>query len=164
MLNYTEEFLEVAEPIINHTEYQRMKNIRHHDESVYEHCLNTAVIAYRISKKLNLDYVSIIRGSLLHDFFLYKFKRGKGLKIVTAPFKHAKNHPVHALNNARNHFVLNNKEQDIIKNHMFPFGFPKSKESWIVTLVDKTIAIVEYSKRFKNYSKRKCKLLFEEMA
>lgn len=162
MIKYTEEFIEIAEPIINHAEYQRMKHIRHHNESVYEHCFNTAVIAYKIAKKLNLDHVSIVRGSLLHDFYLYKFRRGRGFNILTAPFKHAKCHPVKALDNALNHFELNCKEQDIIKNHMFPFGLPRSMESWIVSFVDKTIAVIEYSARFKNYSIQKYKLFFEE--
>lgn len=160
---YDEEFMAIAEPIINHKIYGQMKHIRHHNESVYEHCIDTAYASFRIAKKMKLDYISITRGCLLHDFYLYKFKRGKGIRFFSAPFLHAKNHPLIALENALEYFILNRKEQDIIKNHMFPIGFPRSKEAWIVTLVDKFLAVYEYSLRAKVVTMNKYKLLFNQI-
>ena len=37
---------------------------------------------------------------------------------------------------------------------MFPFGVPKSKEAWIVSYVDKYIAVFEYSSNFKKIIQR----------
>lgn len=160
MKKYNEEFLSIAQPIINHETYDKMKYIKHHNESVYEHCMDTAYVAYRISKKMGMDYVATTRGSLLHDFYLYKFKKGKGLQFFSAPLRHARNHPLVALENAGKYFELNHKEKDIIKNHMFPIGMPRSGEAWIVTFVDKFLAVHEYSTRVKNmrFSKREVEL------
>lgn len=74
-LKYDEFFLSIAEPIIEHEKYQQMKQIPHHNGTVFDHCLGVAYYAYKIAYKLNLDTVSIIRGALLHDFYLYKFKK-----------------------------------------------------------------------------------------
>lgn len=149
----------IAKPIITHDSYQQMKEIQHHNESVYEHCLDTAYVSYKIAKKLKLDHVSITRGCLLHDFYLYKFKKGEGIKLFTEPFKHMKNHPLIALKNAAQHFELNEKEKDIIKNHMFPVGIPRSAEAWVVSFVDKFLALAEYSIRAKRTTVQQYKLL-----
>lgn len=162
MERYCKEFISIAEPIITHEEYQKMKYIKHHNESVYEHCLDTAYASFKIAKKIGLDHISITRGCLLHDFFLYKFKKGTGLRFFSAPFLHAKNHPLIALENALQHFVLNHKEKDIIKNHMFPVGIPRCKEAWVVTFVDKFLAIYEYSIRAKNITVNKYKVLMNQ--
>lgn len=162
MKTYDEEFMAIAEPIINHDMYGQMKLIRHHHESVYEHCMDTAYASYRIAKKMKLDHTSITRGCLLHDFYLYKFKKGKGIRFFSAPFLHARKHPLIALENALAHFVLNHKERDIIKNHMFPVGLPRSKEAWIVTFVDKFLAVYEYSLRAKIVTVNKYKLLLKQ--
>lgn len=159
MQKFNAEFYAIAKPIINHDAYILMKDIRHHNESVYEHCLDTAYISYKISKKLGLDYVSATRGCLLHDFYLYKFEKGKGFRFFTKPLIHAKNHPLVALKNALEHFELNHKEQNIIKSHMFPVGMPKSREAWVVTFVDKFLAVYEYGLRAINATFEKYKLL-----
>ena len=54
-------------------------------------------------------------------------------------------HPEKAVSNALSEFNVNEKEQDIIKCHMFPLNIniPKYKESWIVSLYDKKAAIIE---------------------
>jgi len=146
---YSREFALLARDIVTHEEYKKMKDIRHHHESVYKHSLVTAYVSYKVAKKLNWDYVSITRGCLLHDFYLYKFERGRGIKVLSKPFVHMRNHPLIALENALKHFTLNSKEKNIIKSHMFPVGLPKSKEAWIVTIVDKFSATIEYSIRAK---------------
>lgn len=155
MLYIDNRFMEVALPIIEHEEYQKMKDIKHHNESVYDHSVKVAFYAYRIAYKRGLDWESTIRGALLHDFFLYKFKKSLSFQLITDSIKHAINHPKIALTNASRHFVLNDKERNIIKGHMFPFGAPKSKEAWIVSFVDKYIAIFEYSENFIRMMYRK---------
>lgn len=147
--------MEVALPIIEHVEYQPMKHIKHHDESVFDHSIKVAYYSYQLAYKYNLDWESTIRGALLHDFFLYKFKKSFSLRIITDSIKHALAHPIIAFENASKYFNLNKKEENIIKGHMFPFGFPKSKEAWIVSFVDKYIAIFEYSSNFKKMALKK---------
>jgi uncharacterized protein len=147
--------MEVALPIIEHVEYQPMKHIKHHDESVFDHSIKVAYYSYQLAYKYNLDWESTIRGALLHDFFLYIFKKSFSLRIITDSIKHALAHPIIAFENASKYFNLNKKEENIIKGHMFPFGFPKSKEAWIVSFVDKYIAIFEYSSNFKKMALKK---------
>jgi uncharacterized protein len=146
--------MEVARPIIEHKEYQQMRQIKHHDESVFDHSVKVAFYAYQMALKHNLDWESTIRGALLHDFFLYKFKKCKSLRIITDSIKHAIAHPIIAFENANKFFDLNEKEENIIKAHMFPFGLPKSKEAWIVSYVDKYIATFEYASNFKKIANR----------
>ena len=155
MLYFDNRFMEIALPIIEHEEYQQMKNIKHHDESVYDHSVKVAYFAYKMAYKRGLDWESTIRGALLHDFFLYKFKKCFSLRIITDSIKHAISHPLVAFENASKYFNLNKKEENIIKGHMFPFGVPKSKEAWIVSFVDKYIAVFEYSSNFKKMMLRK---------
>ncbi|HHZ02064.1 MAG TPA: HD domain-containing protein [Tissierellia bacterium] len=155
MLYLDNRFMEVALPIIEHVEYQPMKHIKHHDESVFDHSIKVAYYSYQLAYKYNLDWESTIRGALLHDFFLYKFKKSFSLRIITDSIKHALAHPIIAFENASKYFNLNKKEENIIKGHMFPFGFPKSKEAWIVSFVDKYIAIFEYSSNFKKMALKK---------
>lgn len=145
-------FMEVAIPIIEHEEYQILKKIKHHCGSVYEHSLNVAYSSYLLSYKNNLDWESTIRGALLHDFFLYKFNKSLRLNLIPSAIMHAIKHPLIAYENASKHFLINEKEENIIKSHMFPFGIPKSKEVWIVSYVDKYLAVYEYSQNFKMLS------------
>lgn len=149
--------MEVAKPLIEHEEFQRMKNIKHHNDSVYDHVLDVAYQSYIISYKLGFDWQSTIRGALLHDFFLYRFEKNFAFKLFIDIYKHVKNHPIIALENAEKYFDLNEIEKDIIKKHMFPCGIPKYKESWIVSFVDKYLAVYEYSKNLSQFVKKKYK-------
>ncbi len=148
-------FLDVAIPIIEHEEYQKMKHIPHHHGCVYDHCLDVAYFSYKVALRFNLDVESTIRGALLHDFYLYKFKKAKDKNVLMEGYRHSRTHPQIAITNALKYFQLNDKEKDIIKNHMFPLGFPRSSEAWITTLADKTLAIVEYSSRLRSYFQMK---------
>jgi uncharacterized protein len=163
MIYYDDRFMEVARPIIEHEEYQQMRYLKHHDESVFEHSVKVAFYAYQMAYKHNLDWESAIRGALLHDFFLYKFQKTFSPRIITDSIKHAIIHPIIAFNNASKYFDLNKKEEDIIKGHMFPFGLPKSKEAWIVSYVDKCIATIEYANNFRKmaYTAKKAAYVVE---
>ena len=57
-------------------------------------------------------------------------------------------HPKIALKNATDIFNLSDMGKDIIITHMFPLipnKIPKYLESWIVSAVDKLVAIYEFS-------------------
>ncbi len=88
-----------------------------------------------------MDSRAAARGGLLHDFFLYDWHTEKPEKGI-----HGYVHPRIALENANRHFSLSRREQDIIRHHMWPVTIrpPKYRESYVVLLVDKYYAVVEY--------------------
>ncbi len=136
------EFENIISDITENETVQKMKNFRqHYNTSCFEHCKNVAFYSYLICKKYNLDYVSVARGAMLHDLFLYDWR------VKSAEHKrfHGFTHPKTALQNATKNFNLNKKEKDIIIKHMWPVTLvlPKYKESFIVTFVDKYCAIIE---------------------
>ena len=69
-------------------------------------------------------------------------------------------HPDIALENARGEFTLNKIEENAIEAHMFPLSstLPKYKESWVLTAVDKVVAIYEYLSYKFHYTKLTQKL------
>ncbi len=132
-------FDSIAEEIINSDKYQALKEENHHGLSRYDHSLRVARNTYRLSKKMKLDYVSATRGALLHDYFTNEeYRNTKGIKKYSM-------HPVIALNNAIREYKLNPIEENVIVSHMYPMGKvkPNCKESWLVSGVDKGVAIYE---------------------
>lgn len=137
------EFINIIGNLIEHPTVKQMKNFKqHYETSCFDHCLIASYYCYKICKKLKLDYISCSRAAMLHDLFLYDWhKRENGRKGL-----HAFTHPKTAYENASKLFKLNNLETDIILKHMWPvtfFSFPKYKESFILTLVDKYCALNE---------------------
>ena len=141
-------FESIANEIINSDRYQALKNENHHGLSRYDHSLRVAKNTYRLSKKLKLDYISATRGALLHDYFTDEdYRNTKGMKKYSM-------HPVIALNNAIREYDLNQKEENIIVSHMYPMGKtkPNCKESWLVTGIDKYVALYECAR----YKAKEC--------
>ncbi len=143
------EFKEIIKDIATNPNVSALKeHIQHNSNSRYYHCLCVSYYTYYICKKLKLDYVSAARGAMLHDFYYYDWrdKKVEGQKKF-----HAFRHPSIALKNALDIFELNNIEKDIIKKHMWPLTIklPLYKESYIVTLVDKYCATIEFFKSSK---------------
>ena len=156
---YSKEFIKIIKPIISNYKVLEMKNYKQHGNTdCFEHCLNVAYYSYKIAKKLKLDYVSLTRAAMLHDFFLYDWRSHKtdpGLFNM-----HAFTHGKIACENASKYFNLSDKEKDIIEKHMWPVTIkpPKYLESYIITLTDKYSTLVE----MKNYitNETKVKYLF----
>lgn len=80
-----EYFDEIALPILSDPIYLKMKDYYAHGSvTVFEHCLSVAIYAYEYAKErdLDVDYKALIRGALLHDFYLYDWhKSGEGHKF-----------------------------------------------------------------------------------
>lgn len=149
------EFFNIISDIISDETVQKMKNYRQHcNTSCYEHCLHVAYYSYMIAKKLGLDYHSTARAAMLHDLFLYDWR--KKCRDVELPGLHAFVHPKIALRNSLKIFCLNKKEQDIILKHMWPVTLcpPRYIESYIVTLMDKYSALRESYLYFQFQLKR----------
>ena len=60
----------IVKDIIRNTEIKKMSDIEHHGISRLEHSVKVSYKSYKIAKKLHLDYTSVARGGLLHDFYL----------------------------------------------------------------------------------------------
>lgn len=146
---HNEEFENIISDLISNSTVQEMDKYRqHYNTSCLEHCYNVAYYNYKICKKLGLDYVSATRAGMLHDLFLYDWRKPQpGRKRL-----HAFHHPRIALTNAKKIFELNKKEEDIILKHMWPLTIilPKYKESYIITISDKLCALQETGKHYHN--------------
>lgn len=143
-----EEFQNIIEPISSNEKYCKLKNIKHHGITRYEHSVRVAYCSYKITKILNLDYNETTQAALLHDFFLDEV-------MEKNPIAKLRQHPSYAVKNANEIIDLSDKQIDIIKTHMFPITFtpPKYMESWIVDIVDDISAIAEQSRVIKRQAK-----------
>ena len=128
-------FISIISDMIENNTVKQMNDFKQHYETTcFEHCLVASYYCYLLCKKFNLDYISCSRAAMVHDLFLYDWrKRQNGRKGL-----HAFTHPQTAYDNASKLFDLNEKEKDIIVKHMWPvtLALPKYKESYILTLVD----------------------------
>ena len=149
-----EEFNMIIYDLATHPTVQKMKLYRqHYDTNCFDHCYNVAFYSYLICKKLNLDYISVSRAGMLHDLFLYDWRK----KQPEHKRFHGFRHPRIALNNASKLFDLNEKEKDIILKHMWPITIipPKYIEGYIITLTDKYCALEESYNHYFNYFKKR---------
>lgn len=124
-------------------------HIQHGSTSVYEHCVEVARQSLEFAHRHNIEVneKELIRGALLHDYFLYDWHNQ-----LTPHHLHGFFHPGKALKNAQRDMELTEVEADIIKKHMFPMTVvpPRYKESWIVCMVDKQISMRETIHRNMN--------------
>lgn len=150
-----DEFIQMIDDLLNNDTVKQMKNFKqHYETSCFDHCLIASYYCYLYGKKFNLDYVSCARAAMLHDLFLYDWRKKqddrKGL--------HAFTHPKTAYKNASKLFALNEKEKDIILKHMWPvtIALPKYKESYLLTLIDKYCALNEsYQEIYNRFCQKK---------
>lgn len=110
--------------------------MQHGATSVFRHSVSVAYVSFWLSRKIGaeVDDKALIRGALLHDYFLYDWHVADASHRLHG-FFHAKK----ALNNALEDFELNEIEQNMIRRHMFPLNPipPKYKEAWILCCADK---------------------------
>jgi len=139
-------FKSYLEEIMQKKKYLKMNRyIQHGNTSCLLHSIAVSYYSFRLAKflRLNIHEKELIRGALLHDYFLYdwhaKYKPTRNVGL------HGRIHPKIALFNARKDYNVNELEADIIARHMFPLTFtpPKYKESIIVCLVDKVLSTYE---------------------
>lgn len=135
------EYKYIISDILDNDKFLAIKNCKHHGITRFEHSMRVSYYSYIITKKLHLNYTATARGGLLHDFFVQEdlTVRKQKLSMFFHPYK--------ALDNSCNIFNVSDIEQDIIINHMFPtlpHKIPKYIESWIVSFVDKAVAIYEF--------------------
>lgn len=116
--------------------------LQHGSTTVYEHSVHVALASIFLAEWLHIrvDGPSLLRGALLHDYFLYDWHDPcPGHRL------HGFTHPKTALQNASRDFNLTEIEKNIIARHMFPLTLvpPTCREAWIVCLADKYCALQE---------------------
>ena len=112
--------------------------------------LHTVAVAYYSAsffgkfKFLKVHKEDLIRGALLHDYFLYDWHIPDKSHSL-----HGFRHPKAALANAQNDLPLSDIEKDIIVKHMFPLTLrpPKYRESVAVCIADKICSVYEVFSR-----------------
>ena len=149
------DFIMIISDLLDQEKVQEMKHYRqHYNINCFEHCLFVSYNTYLICKKHHLDYISGARAGMLHDLFLYDWrKRENGRRGL-----HAYTHPKVALKHASTFLNLNDKEKDMILKHMWPVtpAIPKYKETFVITFVDKYFAVAEaFIKTNNNKEKEK---------
>lgn len=113
------------------------KYFQHGTTSVYAHSLSVVYKSCELAQRwgLKVDYQAMIRGAFLHDYFLYDWHD----KEHRHKRPHGFYHPGVALRNALQDVELSEREQNIIKRHMFPLTPipPNCLEAWVVCIADK---------------------------
>ena len=112
-----------------------------------------AYYSYRLARftRLSFHWQELVRGALLHDYFLYDAQDGdparKGHWDAPSPHRRQEN--------AKQEMDLTPIEEDTIRCHMFPLTIkpPKYREGVVVSLVDKAGSVYEFFRRRQPYSK-----------
>ena len=119
--------------------------VQHGDVSVYEHVVAVAVESCRMADALArhgiaVDRPSLVRGALLHDYFLYDWHDPDPSHRL-----HGFRHAGFALRNAGRDFSLGPIERNMIASHMFPMNLvlPRFRESLLLCLADKICSFCE---------------------
>ncbi len=120
-------------------------HIQHGTMSVHNHVMDVARYSLLLNNKLRLrcNKHDLIRGALLHDYFLYDWHD----KAYLSQRKrlHGFWHPGIALANAEKEYELNDVQREIIRKHMWPLSVvpPTCREAWVVTAADKYCSLME---------------------
>lgn len=147
-------FNHYANEIIKSNNFKKIDNFTQHGTtSCFWHSIAVAYYSLKIINFLGIkcDIKSLIKGALLHDYFLYDWHNNNSSRW------HGFKHPKIALKNANKDYGLTKIEKNIIQRHMFPLTFipPKHKESIIVCIADKLCSIYETFYKANPYSNLK---------
>ena len=137
------EYNKYIDKISQDNDVRKMEQYTQHGSvSTLAHCQHVAALSCRLSEMfhLSVNHEEMIRGALLHDYFLYDWHEYRGERL------HGFEHPQVALENALRDFDLTEKEQNIIESHMWPLTLgriPQSREAVLVCIADKLCSIKE---------------------
>ena len=136
-------FAELVNKTLTSARYQEMKQyLQHGRVTTFEHCMAVAKLSFRLDRFFHAKSKDeeLVRGALLHDYFLYDWHHHEG------PL-HGPYHPKAALENALKDFTdLTEREKNIIASHMWPLApsrIPKCREAVLVCLADKIVSTKE---------------------
>ena len=135
--------------------FEREKeHIQHGSTTTYTHslCVTYISVWMAIRCRREVDMRTLVRGALLHDYFLYDWHEKNEYHNLHG-FKHA----TISMNNARRDFGVDDKTAFVIYAHMFPLNLmrvPVTREARIVCMADKmcagieTLSIIRYNRAF----------------
>ncbi len=123
--------------------FRQMKEYTQHGSvTTYSHVCSVAamscVLARPFGKRVDRDL--LIRGALLHDFYLYDWHENKLMQL------HGFHHPGIARQKAVEYYGIDEKTQNLIHSHMWPMTLtilPRSPEAFLVSLADKLVSLNE---------------------
>lgn len=131
-------------------------HIQHGTVTVHNHCMDVARYSLLLNKKLGIgcNKHDLIRGALLHDYFLYDWHDKEYLAYRQR--LHGFHHPATALRNAEKEYQLNDIQREIIRKHMWPLSVipPTCREAWVVTAADKYCSLMETVGVHKGHGER----------
>lgn len=132
-------FYRTVDDLLTSSSVLRLKTLRHHYGSRYDHSLRVARRSYDLACKLGLDRRAVARAGLLHDLFFHDATCRPAHYGGGAAWKH----PQEAVRNASDLTPLSKKEENIILSHMWPLSrsLPRSPEAWLVNVVDTAVAV-----------------------
>ena len=144
-LSFSEYYSSVSD-IIGCRQLIRLRSITHHISTTrFQHCLNVSYYSWLVCRKLGLNARSAARAGLLHDLFFYDRKEYNNSR-EKGQLSHSAMHAFIAVQNAAELTPLTPLERDMIEKHMWPATrpLPKYKETYIITLIDKYCAVLEF--------------------
>lgn len=136
-----ENYLGIITELLENEDVKQLVQYTHHKyTNRLEHSLTVSYNSYKWAKRFNLDAEAVAKAGLLHDLFFTM------MCDANTKREHLRLHPEVSLVNARKVCTLTSLEEDIILSHMFLVSFkhiPKYRESFLVSMIDKTTAIQE---------------------
>ncbi|MEI3141236.1 MAG: HDIG domain-containing metalloprotein [Lawsonibacter sp.] len=138
------DFLQTTRELLESDQVRSMGRWKHHGPiTTLDHSLFVAYLSYRAAKVLGLDARAAARGGLLHDLYLYDSKDKSAHPAGSALTTRGRR-----LETPGQLTWLSDKERNIILSHMWPLGgaLPRSREAWLVDLVDTLCAGLEMSR------------------
>lgn len=157
----------IVKDILNNEEFKKRIYFKHHEtQTLYVHCILVSIFSYKFAKRYNVNCENCAIAGLLHDFYTHAWQYSEDLEKLDGRYKdylnkkkkflnsHGFRHPYEAFENSKIYFnsLINKKIENAILVHMFPLSlltenkFPKYKESWIITYIDKIVTLKDFPK------------------
>lgn len=153
-----EEYFSCVSDLLGDKGVQSLSQFPHHKGTTrLQHSVNVSYYNYKLCRMLRLDARSAARAGLLHDLFFYDWREHER---VQGEGWHGVGHPKIAFFNASEMFSINEREGDMIANHMWPLSpqLPRYRETYVITVVDKFCAAAEVMTHLCSVSGTKLRL------